>query len=93
MNANKTLARLNKEYNKVSAQLKEESNPRKFWLVPAKAYGESDEHYWRVTYFQYQQHNNQQQAKVNRLNSIANDLTAQMCRIKYMNAVKRFFIA
>lgn len=93
MNAKKTLERLNKEYSKVSAQLKEESSPRKFLLVPAKAYGESDEHYWRVTYFRYRQHNHAQQAKVNRLNNMANDLSAQICRIKYMNAVKRLFIA
>lgn len=93
MNAKNTLAKLNTEYNKVTAELKEESRPAKFWLVPAKAYGESDAHYWRVTYFQYQQHNNAQQAKVNRLNSVANDLYSQMLRIKQMNAVKRFFIA
>lgn len=93
MNAKNTLAKLNREYNKVTAEIKEESSPAKFWLVPSKAYGESDTHYWRVTYFHYQQHNNAQQAKVNRLNRVANDLYEQMIRIKQMNAVKRLFIA
>lgn len=93
MNANKTLATLNREYAKVSKELREESSPRKFWLVPAKEHGTTDEYYYRVTYALYERHNKAQQTKVDRLNSVANDLYAQMCRIKEMNVIKRFFIA
>jgi len=93
MNAKNTLATLNSEYTKVVNELRKESSPRKFKLVPSKEPGTTDEYYYRVTYAAYERYNNAQRAKVNHLNSVANDLYASMCRIKGMNAIKRFFIA
>lgn len=93
MNAKQTLNRLQTEYNKVSQELKEEAQPNKFWVIPARGYNETENHYWRVTYFKYRNHNEDQRMKVNRLNSIRDDLYKQITRIKTINIVKRFFIA
>lgn len=93
MNATKTLAKLQSEYDAVMAQLKEESQPRKFRLVPRKPAGATDEYYYSVIYMEYIKHNNAQNDKVHRLNSAAWELYNKIIRIESMNVIRRFFIA
>lgn len=92
MNAKNTLAKLESELKTLSAQLKEESSPRKFWLVPCKPAGYTDAEYWAITYKAYEQHNNAQMAKVDALNAAALAVYKRINHIKEMNVIKRIFI-